>query len=279
MLKIVDATQNLEECFIDHSFDLTLYQRYIEKIIPGGFKMILDDISQYDFERDVLKVVENVLKHKSKIKDVQNNFKELTKGLDQKIKSHFHKKIDATIILYLGLCNGAGWVKEHNKKTYVLLGIEKIIELSWGNKDDMIGLIYHELGHVYQKQYGILERPFLCKYDEMLWQLFIEGIAMIFEQKLLDNENYYHQNKNGWLAYMSANLKELKSDFDHDLADHKNDRYFGDWCSYHGFGDAGYYLGSKFVKYILRSEKFDDIISFDLSDVKRYWKLYLKETA
>ena len=112
MLKIVDATQDLDLCFIDY----------------------LDDISQYDFKSDVLKIVENVQDHRLEIKEIQNNFKELTKGLDQKIESLFHKKIDATIVLYLGLCNGAGWVKEHNEKTYVLLGIEKIIELSWGNK-------------------------------------------------------------------------------------------------------------------------------------------------
>ena len=279
MLKIVDATHNLDLCFIDHSFDLTLYQEYIEKIIQGGFKMILDDISQYDFKKDVLPIIGNIQDHRLEIKEIQNNFKELTKGLDQKIESLFHKKIDATIVLYLGLCNGAGWVKEHNEKTYVLLGIEKIIELSWGNKNDMIGLIYHELGHVYQKQYGILERPLLNKHDEMLWQLFIEGIAMVFEQKLMNNDNYYHQNKNGWLPYLSIHLNELKNDFNNDLIKHKNDQYFGDWCNYHGFGDAGYYLGSKFVKYILRSEKFDDIISFDLPDVHRYWKQYLKETA
>ena len=38
--------------------------------------------------------------------------------------------IDVEIVLYLGLCNGAGWVVTIDNKTYCLLGIEKILELN-----------------------------------------------------------------------------------------------------------------------------------------------------
>ncbi len=84
----------------------------------------------------------------------------VTKELEKKIVSKFNKKVDVEIVLYLGLCNGAGWVVTIDNKTYCFLGIEKILELSWYDIDSLYGLIYHELGHVYQNQYGILERNF-----------------------------------------------------------------------------------------------------------------------
>lgn len=34
-----------------------------------------------------------------------------------------------------------------------------------------------------------------------VWQLFTEGIAMYFEQALVGNFNYYHQDKNGCLEW------------------------------------------------------------------------------
>lgn len=64
------------------------------------------------------------------------------------IKNNY--RINADVALYLGFCNGAGWVTDIDAKTVVLLGIEKIIELDWVSVDDMRGLVYHELGHVYQ---------------------------------------------------------------------------------------------------------------------------------
>ena len=44
-------------------------------------------------------------------------------------------------------------------------------------------------------------------------------------------------------------------------------RYFGDWVEYDGHGDVGYYLGCCFVRFILRAEKFDALIGFDIDRV------------
>lgn len=106
---------------------------------------------------------------------------------------------------------------ELDSHPYVLLGIEKIIELGWWRDDDMIGLIYHELGHIYQMQYGTLKRS-LQGGDAFLWQLFTEGIAMHFEQRLTGNPAYFHQGKNGWAAWCEANLHSIATDFQADFA-------------------------------------------------------------
>ena len=48
-----------------------------------------------------------------------------------------------------------------------------------------------------------------------------------------------------------------------------NQRYFGDWVTYKGQSDVGYYLGTKFVQFICKIYNFDDILSFDIEEVER----------
>jgi hypothetical protein len=120
-------------------------------------------------------------------------------------------------MLYVGLCNGAGWVVNLDSEQYVLLGIEKIIELDWCDTKAMYGLIYHELGHIYQMQHGVLTREYKGS-DSFLWQLFTEGIAMYFEQRLMADDNFFHQNVNGWMNWCDANIYRIKVDFNNDLA-------------------------------------------------------------
>lgn len=49
----------------------------------------------------------------------------------------------------------------------------------------MSGLIYHELGHVYHKQFGRFQQHSDSDGRNFVWQLFAEGIAMYFEQVLV----------------------------------------------------------------------------------------------
>ena len=110
----------------------------------------------------------------------------------------FGHELEIDIVLYVGLCNGAGWVTNINGRDVILLGIEKILELNWYDEDSMRGLIYHELGHVYQMQYGVLEQESFDHRKNFVWQLFVEGIAMYFEQVLVGDKNYFHQDAEGW---------------------------------------------------------------------------------
>ena len=49
--------------------------------------------------------------------------------------------------------------------------------------------------------------------------------------------------------------------------DNQNQRYFGDWVDYCDKGDVGYYLGARFVHYLLESYKFDDLINLNIEKV------------
>lgn len=205
------------------------------------------------------------------------SFCKATDELEHTLYVQFGKTLDIDIIFYLGLCNGAGWVTEYHGNTVILLGIEKIMELNWCSLDDMYGLIYHELGHVYHKKYGIFNRVFDTDTDSFLWQLFTEGIAMYFEQSLVGNANYYHQDKDGWKMWCDDHLQQIKTDFDDDMKTmtFANQRYFGDWVVYHGHCDVGYYLGCQFVHYILSKYRFDESICFDIDMVKKLFKEFV----
>lgn len=279
-MRILNACLELDTVFPRNLFRMDNWVKYIDGILADSSVIFTAESEKYDFDSQCLPVIQNALIHLDKRAEVIVSFETVTKGLDEKIKSVFERAIDADIILYLGLCHGAGWVTEFGGRTVVLLGIEKIIELDWCSERDIYGLIYHELGHVYQKQYGILERKCVNSADDFLWQLFIEGIAMHFEQMLIGDLEFYHQDKGGWKTFMDAHFEELKRDFYHDLhtMDSRTQRYFGDWTKYHGFGDAGYYLGAKFVRFILKSYDFEYVISFNLPEVKSLFGKFVQSS-
>lgn len=71
--------------------------------------------------------------------------------MQQKINKTFGKSLDADIVLYLGLCNEAGWVKKYNGRTIVFLGIEKIMELNWCSIDDIISFDIDMVTKLYEE--------------------------------------------------------------------------------------------------------------------------------
>lgn len=276
-MKILDTCDRLN--IFEEGFSLKQWQRYIDSFLYGKSHIFIDDIKGYDFKCQCLPIINSCLNDKPAIAKTRSSFKKVTNDLENILNHRFHP-LDTDIILYLGLCNGAGWVTKIDGKSYILLGIEKIIELKWFDLSDMYGLIYHELGHVYQDTYGILERDLKGK-DKFMWQLFTEGVAMYFEQELLNDHDFYHQDKNGWKKYLSDNIDHLKKDFYNDIVTmtDKDQRYFGDWTAYDGHGDAGYYLGTIFVMYILRYHSFDEILSFDIDTVNDLYIDFLNDRS
>lgn len=276
-MKINNSINRIDSIFSGNGFSMQRWIEYIESVIPNSYGLFLDDIKEYDFTSTCLPVIQDVIKKEDKLEQTIKSFDLVTHGLEEKIKGTFGRSLDVEVILYLGLCNGAGWVTTINGQTKILLGIEKIIELNWCDVNSMYGLIYHELGHVYQEKNGILRRTFDDTEDKLLWQLFTEGIAMYFEQKLVGDFEYYHQDKNGWKNYLDLNLNMLKKDFDRDIKNkEKKQRYFGDWTNYHNYGDTGYYLGAKFVQHIVHNCEFDSILDYDIDHVKSCYNVFME---
>lgn len=283
-MKIIDTYPAILEAFEGFAFCFEKWKSYIDSKLPDAYSFIVSDTKEcleaggVSWEKDYLPVLNAVVVNAELREKAHDSFYSITENLEHIIYDKFHKTLDVDIILYLGLCNGAGWATEYRGRKAVFLGIEKIMELNWCGIDDIYGLIYHELGHVYQGQYGTLKRTFDNHADTFLWQLFTEGIAMYFEQTLIGDPGYYHQDKNGWKQWCDDHLEEIKADFNRDLKtiSYANQRYFGDWVEYNGRSDVGYYLGCQFIHDILSMYDFDEIIGFDIDMVKQLFKQFIQ---
>lgn len=282
-MRIIDTSDQFLSAFEAGQFDLQKWEAYMDAFVPGAKELCLDDMREvlaagYSWEKDFLPVLNAVARDGAKREEAICSFRRVTERLDERIRARFGRSPDGALILYLGLCNGAGWVTEQNGKPLVLLGIEKILELNWQGPDAMTGLIYHELGHVYQDCFGLLRLEGAAMPDQMLWQLFTEGIAMVFEQELAGGPAYYHQDKNGWKRWCDGNAGQLARDFQADLPamTRGTQRYFGDWALYHGRPDTGYYLGARLVRHMMETAPFDALISYDVPAVRRGFDSFLQ---
>ena len=87
---------------------------------------------------------------------------------------------------------------------------------------------------------------------------------MYAEQLLCENMNFYHQDNDGWLDWCNANRKNLYQEYVRriDSGESVQD-FFGDWCSYNGKSDVGYYIGCELVKALAEKHSL-----FELADLK-----------
>ena len=282
MIKIIDTLSQINSLFDDRTFNIGKWENYINSTYDKSADIFKNDLKEqlesgdYIYEKDILPIINAVYDNIS-LQILKTSFYKVTDRLNDKIKEHFDNELDVDIVLYLGLCNGAGWVNNINGRDVILLGIEKILELNWCDEDSMYGLIYHELGHVYHKQYGEFEQHSEDNERNFVWQLFIEGIAMYFEQILVGDTNYFHQNKNGWLDWCEENFQQIVANFYSDLPTMTrfNQRYFGDWVDYYGRSDVGYFLGAKFVQHLCDRTEFEQLIKLGIDEIyQEFYEFY-----
>lgn len=284
MVQIIDTFSQIGEVFCNGRFDLKRWREYINTIYRNTSDIFEDDLQEYidsgsyTYEDDILPLLNRVQGHPF-LETLHTSFVRVTNGLNQRIIDCFAHELEIDIVLYLGLCNAAGWVTDINGRDVILLGIEKILELSWYDEDSMYGLIYHELGHIYHKQYGAFEQEGRNQSQNFIWQLFTEGIAMYFEQLLMNDLSYYHQNKDGWKNWCDAHFQQILMDFQADLPamTRFNQRYFGDWVDYCGRADVGYYLGARFVQDLCSRYDFEQLIRLEIGEVTREFFRFAEE--
>lgn len=253
-----------------------IYEKFAQHLMKD-MEGCLD--GKYTYEKTVLPVLNDVCGHPA-LEELHTSFLKVTDGLNERIKECFGNGLEIDIVLYMGLCNGAGWVTNIDGRDTILLGIEKILELDWQDIDSMYGLIYHELGHAFHKQHGNFLQTSENTKQSFVWQLFTEGIAMYFEQVLVGDTEYYHQNRDGWKAWCDEHFVQIITDFQKDLPEmtRQNQRYFGDWVSYYGRGDVGYYLGTKFVHRLCERYRFAELIRLGIDDVYEAYMVFAEAT-
>lgn len=275
-MKIINTCDTVKTLFAD-GFDLQTWRQYagaVSKELPVKCE---NDAKEYDFEKDALPVLNNSLQA-DKIDLVSDSFQSVAATLQENLSNLFDTEPDINIILYLGLCNGAGWATTLDGKNTVLLGIEKIIELNWGDEANMRALILHEIGHLWHKMNGKLYIPDFTKRRKAIQQLYQEGVAMVCEHILCGDNDFWHQDKNGWIDWCRENEPEIKKEYLRRLdAKESVQNFFGDWCSYNGYSDVGYYLGCRFVEHLMKSHPLKEIANFSYRKINKEFKDYARQ--
>ncbi len=267
-MKIINTCDKIKT-FFSGSFDVTVWRKYageISKELPSKCEK---DAKSYDFNKDVLPVLESAL-NADKIDFVSKNFQTVIDTLNDNLSNLFDNEPDINIVLYLGLCNGAGWATTLDGKDTVLLGIEKIIELDWGDETNMRALILHEIGHLWHKLNGNLHIPEYTKRRKGIAQLYCEGVAMVCEHILCGDDEFYHQDKDGWLDWCYKNENQIKREYLRRLDKKISVQdFFGDWCSYNGHSDVGYFLGCRFVEHLMKTHSLKEIANMKYGALNR----------
>lgn len=267
-MKIINTCDKIISVFAN-GFDIELWRKYAEEISHELPTKCENDAKSYDFNKDVLPVLENALNNE-KIDFVSRNFKFVIDTLNDNMSKLFDNEPDINIVLYLGLCNGAGWATTLDGKNTVLLGIEKIIELSWGDETNMRALILHEIGHLWHKLNGNLHIPEYTKRRKGIAQLYCEGVAMVCEHILCGDDEFYHQDKDGWLDWCYKNENQIKREYLRRLDKKISVQdFFGDWCSYNGHSDVGYFLGCRFVEHLMKTHSLKEIANMKYGALNR----------
>ncbi len=284
MLRCVDTFSEIPSLFPKGVFELAAWRAYAQTHFGKDASLFEDDMNDclqtgsYTYEKDYLPVLQAVWNH-PRLEEMHQSFLAATEGLSERLAQRFGG-LDADLVLYVGLCNGAGWATALNGRDAVLLGMEKILELGWVSLGDMQGLIYHELGHIYHSQHGCFRQKVEEGPQRFVWQLFAEGVAMYFEQELAGDDQFYQQDKNGWRAWCSSHFAQIAEDFDRDLPamTRANQRYFGDWVNYQGRGDVGYYLGTRFLRSLLEDRGFEEVLGFSVKTVWEEYREFVRKT-
>ncbi|QOV20664.1 hypothetical protein INP51_06945 [Blautia liquoris] len=144
------------------------------------------------------------------------------------------------------------------------MGIEKIIELEWCDKDTMYALISHEIGHIWHMSAGGRFHCRKTQKEKAVFQLYSEGVAMWCEQKLCGDDGFYHGHKKDWLVWCKENIMGIKHEYFRRVQNNISVQdFFGDWCNYKGYSDVGYYLGCRFVRFLLSKYDLYQMVSLN----------------
>lgn len=274
-MQIINTCDKIKSIF-SNGFDISVWREYAAEISKELPEKCENDARNYSFEKDILPVISSALQD-GKIDFVNKNFQSVIKVLNDNLSKLFDSEPDINIILCLGLCNAAGWATTLDGKDTVLLGIEKIIELNWDDELNMRGLILHEIGHIWHKLNGTLYLHTFTKRRKSLEQLWQEGIAMVCEQILCNDSDFYHQNKNGWLEWCRENENGIKKEYLYRLDNGISTQdFFGDWCSYNGYSDVGYFLGCRFVRHLMQSYSLKQIAAMPYRKINEEFKIFAK---
>lgn len=258
------------------------WEQYITRAALELKELVIKDSRSYSFQTKIKPVlIASLTFDFPRIEAAHKNLLALLGNITPRFRQVFGDQQKILLYFYCGLCNGAGWATIIERKPAILLGAEKIAELAWHDQSHMESLVCHELGHI---AHSLLRGEKLAKKlrlpsEQAVWQLYLEGYAQRQQQTLLGYEAY-HQDKNGWLFWCQNNLPTIALEY---LTRIETDAivqdFFGDWVSWRGRSDVGYFLGCEFIKSLEADLSPQELAGLDLDQLMLLLPNYLRKTA
>jgi len=195
-----------------------------------------------------------------------------------KVQKSFLLEDKVTVVIYVGIGCGAGWVTQYDSAPAILFGLENIAECGWSASQAIAGLVAHEIGHLLHDQ--IRRQKGQTSESGSWWQLYSEGFAQYCESIFLE-EISWHQvmgaNEN-WLNWCRDNRSWLATEFLRRVdTDEEIRSFFGSWFEIQGRPQTGYYLGCEIIKELANQHDFEKIAS--LEHVDKYCRPILEKIS
>ena len=279
-MKIINSYNEIIDLFCEMGgkFDLELYKNYTEKISPELYEKLRTDSSGYDFEQEVLPVLEQAMKERDKLARINDSFSQVINVSLANVKEIICTEFPVKIVLYLGLCNGAGWATTLDGEPTILLGVEKMIELDWCDEVSVGGLVYHELGHIWHEAVGTMNQPTNSVQEKYIAQLYQEGIAMYFEKLCVGVFITLHGSEDSWWLWCTDHKQVLNQEYLRRLRENACAQdFFGDWCSYLGKSNIGYFLGYEFIACLAKKYSLLELANLDIKTVYNEFARYVED--
>jgi hypothetical protein len=231
---------------------LAYWHEYIDRCASELKEKVLQDSQGYALDEEIKPVLCQALTAEFHLlAEAHLHFEQVIAGISERFQLLFPQSRQVSVYFYIGLCNGAGWATKVGEEPVVLLGAEKIVELKWHSKADLESLICHELCHIAHSDLrkAHLVQDATANHSQAVWQLYQEGFAQRYQQLLAGKDGYYHQDRDHWLDWCEDNKSDLAGEYlSRILAGTSVQPFFGDWASYRGHADTGYYLGCEFIR-------------------------------
>lgn len=285
MIRIIDTFKDYKEAYKHQPETLddikTTWVTYISVYPEIQAKMIRDyeenDIDWLDYAYK--NVFNKQTKEYPKMLQAYEHLTSITDKIIKRAEFLYGLEFDISIIYYVGLHNSAGWVDYYENKMAIYIGIDKIAELEWHNKEALETLISHELCHALHytiRGIPIGESGFKSQFEMGIWDLYEEGFAKHYESSLVD-----HMNASRGDAWYEAcldkkdRLKELylKALSDQDIGTRD---FYGDWYKVEGLSDVGYFLGEQFISLLSKTLTYKEIAMLNHQEIINKVESFLK---
>ncbi len=199
------------------------------------------------------------------MQEAHRNLLELCVPLYSKAQQVLTFDSDLTLIIYVGIGCGAGWVTPFRDSPAILFGLENIAECGWSDPEAITGLVAHEIGHLvhqhWRAQHGksIDSGPW--------WQLYEEGFAQHCESLILDADTWHQASSSkdvDWLGWCQSHQGWLAAEFLRTVdADKPVSPFFGSWLEICGKSQTGYFLGHEVIRALKSHSTLKEIALLD----------------